>query len=173
MARMEQPGIKSKSFADGEILFYQGEPGQQLFRLKFGAVILFLAVQKVTLLDIVREGRFFGFAALGKGYHLFNAEAVGTCAVDIIDVERNKEPFLTSYYSAIVQDLVRFNKDTLSEKYLTEEETLLSVVQTLPEFKESLLARFFSFALVNSRMKAWKAEGKVIEAKKGVFRYIQ
>ncbi|NLH19387.1 MAG: Crp/Fnr family transcriptional regulator, partial [Thermotogaceae bacterium] len=72
---MAPAGPDLKACADGEILFFQGEPDTRLYRLVGGKVLLYTLFQKPRIIAVVKESQFFGFAPLCSGYHLFNAEA--------------------------------------------------------------------------------------------------
>jgi CRP-like cAMP-binding protein len=168
---MVRAGIEHKQFQKGDVVFFQGEPDAHLYKLETGALILYLMFQKPILISLVDEPRFFGFAPLCTGFHLYNAEAITKATVQMITYD-SEESALQTYYPELLRDLVNFNQDRLTEKVETEETELFALISRLKTFSESLLVRFFPFAIVTTSLKKWVNEGKIEAKEKGSYRIV-
>jgi CRP-like cAMP-binding protein len=169
---MVRAGIEHKQFQKGDVVFFQGEPDAHLFKLETGALILYLMFQKPILINLVDEPRFFGFAPLCAGFHLYNAEAITKATVQMITYDSEESEAFQTYYPELLRDLVSFNQDRLTEKVETEETELFALILRLKTFSESLLVRFFPFAIVTASLKKWVNEGKIETEGKGSYRIV-
>jgi len=174
MGTMAPAGSDHKRCEDGEILFFQGEPDNRLYRLEGGTILLYIMFQKPKIISVVKESRFFGFAPICTGYHLYNAEVVGAARVEIFEYDPQEHAFQDTYYAGIFHDLKQFCREKLWGKPETEETEMWRLVSDLKAFKESFLVRFFPFQTVISTLKTWVSEGKLQQDQsKGSYRLVE
>lgn len=140
---------KTKQFEDGQIIFYENDPGSVMYVIKKGKVRLTRkstreAKEIITTLAIMEEGNFFGEMALfDYGSRSATASAIGDVELRMInrndlDNEIGQDPELALYFLDKLSQRMR-NTDELIELLLVREklaEELYDQVDALryPEF---------------------------------------
>ena len=79
--------VKSKAYKNGEIIYFEGDPGEYLYILESGLVKLSKIKKNGDeyILRLLKEGQFFGELVLFKEeHHNSSAEAIGDCQVCIL-----------------------------------------------------------------------------------------
>src|SRR6056297_1643303 len=79
--------MENRDFSAGELIFIQGETDRKIYKLKEGKVVIYLAFQSLTLLDIIIRPQFIGVAPLTGNKHTFTAEAVTDTTITIYDYD--------------------------------------------------------------------------------------
>jgi len=129
---------------------------------------------------VLNQSQFFGFAPICSGYHLYNAEAVGTARVEIFEYNPQDQEFLNAHYTGMFHDLKQFSREKLRGMPETEEREMWQLISALPphtglrSFEETFLIRFFPFQTVTNALKKWVSEGKIAsDHQKGSYRLVE
>src|SRR6056297_2250726 len=133
--------MENRNFSAGELIFIQGETDRKIYKLIEGKVVTYLAFQSLTLLDIIINPQFIGFAPLTDSKHTFTAEAVEDSTISVY--EYDKENILAEHTTLANQMAGKMNGLIKQEDFHGRKQILIQM-EKLDKFTERFFTRFYS-----------------------------
>ncbi len=158
--------MENRNFSAGELIFIQGETDRKIYKLIEGKVVTYLAFQSLTLLDIIINPQFIGFAPLTGSKHTFTAEAVEDSTISVY--EYDKENILAEHTTLANQMAGKMNGLIKQEDFHGRKQLLIQM-EKLDKFTERFFTRFYSYNLVREVLREKIETGDIKKIEKGQY----
>jgi len=159
--------MENRDFSAGELIFIQGETDRKIYKLKEGKVVIYLAFQSLTLLDIIIRPQFIGVAPLTGNKHTFTAEAVTDTTITIYDYDTDN--IIEEHTNLTNQMVGRINALVKQEDFHGRKQ-LLKQMEKLDTFTERFFTRFYSYNLVREVLRELLETTQLKKVEKGQYK---
>ena len=158
-----------KFFNSGDLIYIQGEPNPNVYRILEGRVAAYFSLKSHILIDIFAPGNIIGTGTFESGVNFFTAEALGKVKIEVIDFEREKEYFFEKGYVVAVLQLVNRINEKLNESGIKDESCLIPFFKKSEFIDEGFFGRFFSYNLVRKAIEMLEKTKEIEKREQGKY----
>jgi CRP-like cAMP-binding protein len=163
--------MENKRFSKGGLIFIQGEPDNNLYKLNEGKVVIYLAFQSMLMLDIIVQPQFIGFAPLTGNIHKFTVEVIEDCEVTIYD--EFSENSIFQEHTLLMNQMISRVDRRLNQDDIQGKKNLLTQLEKLNVINEGFFARFFSYKLVRDVLRELRETGQIKRIERGKYQKVK
>jgi len=160
--------MEDRNLKNGELLIVQGQPDENIYRLKKGVIILYFSSHDLKLLDFIREDEFFGFSYLNNHFAPYCAESYGDSSVEIFD-KNDLDFWIKNSYNDFLQEGINKVKKRMYESGISSEFDIIPFFRKVDIIDESFFSRFFAYQLVRKAIEYLESQDTLKKIDKGKY----
>ncbi len=160
--------MEDRRLKNGELLFIQGEPDENLYRLKDGSIILYFSFNELKLLDFIKENEFFGFSHFNNNISAYCAESYGESVVEVFS-PADSEFWLKNSYELLFNTSLERLRKRIYDPGISSEFDIIPFFKNVKVIDEAFFSRFFAYQLVRKAINYLEDQEAVKKTDRGKY----